>query len=249
MSRVNLIGLRFGKLEVIAFVEMRGNYRSYWKCQCDCGERTVVRCDSLRSGQSRSCGCLQKAQVAERSFKHGAARNGQEAPEYKVWAGMISRCTNPNAHAFMEYGGRGIAVCDRWLHSFEAFLADMGQRPPRTTLDRIDNDRGYEPGNCRWATPEEQQSNRRNNRVLTLNGVTRSLAEWSRVTGIGEMALWCRLKRGWNEEMVLTTPLHKRMLVRCCLCERLCRKTTAHLHQRKWIGEECCWDERLRSSE
>jgi hypothetical protein len=120
---------------------------------------------------------------------------------------MRTRCTNPNVPNYKDYGGRGIAVCERW-RSFEAFLADMGPRPGLGySIERINNDGDYEPGNCRWADRAQQSNNRRNNRLLTWNGETKTLAEWSRTTGLDYAALLARLNRGWSVERALSTPM------------------------------------------
>jgi hypothetical protein len=115
---------------------------------------------NLRSGDVRSCGCLQREIIARRNRTHGHSVRGAETPTYRSWKAMHTRCTNPNPSTWAHYGGRGIEICERW-RSFESFLEDMGERPEGTSIDRIDVDGNYEPGNCRWATPTEQRANRR----------------------------------------------------------------------------------------
>lgn len=128
-----------------------------WRCACDCGAALVVKKAYLISGDTASCGCLRREKAAALKKSHGKAHSGST---YDIWVLMRQRCNNPNANGFRYYGGRGIAVCQRW-DSFEAFLHDMGERPPGLTLDRINPDGNYEPGNCRWATWETQNRNKR----------------------------------------------------------------------------------------
>jgi hypothetical protein len=141
-------------------------------------------------------------------MKHGNAVNGARTAEYRAWESMRRRCESPVNRMFRHYGGRGIAVCQEWRASFERFLADVGPRPGEGySLDRIDTDGDYRPGNVRWADRLTQQRNRRNNVMLTLNGVTRCEAEWATLLGIGRWVLSRRLRRGWTVERALTTPL------------------------------------------
>jgi hypothetical protein len=128
-------------------------------------------------------------------------------PEYNSWRGMVERCESQNHPSYLRYGARGISVCPRWRASFSAFLADMGTRPPKTTLERIDNSKGYEPGNCCWADRKTQARNKRNNRLLTARGETKTLAEWSEVTGLNFATILTRIDRdGWEVEKALFTP-------------------------------------------
>lgn len=165
---INMIGLRFGRLMV---VERLPNYGSQalWRCLCDCGKEVQILGGQLRYRKYTSCGCAR----LERVTKHGHTRSTGgnrkiKSPEYLSWIGMKQRCTNPRAQSYRIYGGRGITVCDRWLYSFERFLADMGPRPEGTSLDRINKDGDYEPANCRWATAKEQAANRDNHTAQLL---------------------------------------------------------------------------------
>lgn len=202
-GRVDLTGQRFGRLVAVRSAGKNKHGQSLWECICDCGNVKVTTIGGLRSGDAKSCGCWASEKTSAKNWKHGACGT----PEHRAWNGMRSRCYDPNTEYYHRYGGRGIKVCDRWLESFLNFLEDMGPRPsPLHTLDRVDNNRNYEPGNCRWATWEEQQNNRRTTRLLTHDGRTMSVAQWSRATGISESGIISRIQAGWSLSDALTTP-------------------------------------------
>lgn len=147
----------------------------------------------------RSCGCLRSETSAAKAYKHGMSGS----PEWRVWAHIRQRCHNPTDAAFAHYGGRGIRVCDRWRESFDVFYEDMGPRPEGTTIDRIDNDGDYEPGNCRWAPKQTQVENRRVTKRLTIRGETKLLTEWASELGIPRYRIYERLARGATDEEAL----------------------------------------------
>lgn len=156
----DLTGQRFAMLVVSEFAGAVVTTRSFrrWLCRCDCGSEVVVRAQSLLSGNTKSCGC----QHAQGKVVHGHARAKHHEPEYAIWTAMKNRCGNPSDKAWKNYGGRGIRVCERWRNSYLAFISDVGRRPsPELSIDRINNDGNYEPGNVRWATREQQQANKR----------------------------------------------------------------------------------------
>jgi hypothetical protein len=151
---IDLTKRRFGRFIVFRRVENDKNGNLYWLCKCDCGQEKVVGGNDLKSGGTKSCGCLR------RQTMHGHKKRGKITGTYISWRRMIQRCTNPNDKDYHYYGGRGITVYKRWLR-FENFLKDMGERPEGYTIDRINNNKGYYKLNCRWATRSEQQKNKR----------------------------------------------------------------------------------------
>jgi hypothetical protein len=156
--RVDIAGLHFGQLTAVEPTSIREHGSVVWRCVCDCGREAFIGAGRLRSELVRSCGCTR---AAGHHFKHGHARKGRETLTFRSWTSMLQRCLNPNSDNYRWYGGRGITICLEWIDSFDAFLADMGERPTGMTLDRINPDGNYEPGNVRWATPKEQARNRR----------------------------------------------------------------------------------------
>ena len=161
----NIAGQRFGRLLVIGFSGTSWRHEAMWLCVCDCGTVLVIGGIGLRSRKTKSCGCLRRevltATILKATAKHGHTRNYAQTSEYRAWRDAKSRCFNPKTIGYQNYGGRGITMCDRWRDNFEFFLADVGPRPHGLTLDRINNDGNYEPGNCRWATRKEQRKNQR----------------------------------------------------------------------------------------
>jgi hypothetical protein len=162
---VDLTGRTFVRLTVLRRSERVSGARRkpMWSCRCQCGTVLDVIGDNLRSGCSKSCGCLDRQKALQRFTKHGAARVDLKTVEYQTWKRMKQRCLNPNNPKYHRYGGRGIQVCQEWVNDFPRFLADMGQRPKGCSIDRINNDGNYEPSNCRWATIDQQAANKSRN--------------------------------------------------------------------------------------
>ena len=214
MKAIDITGKRFGRLTVIdrAFTE---SSRAHWNCLCDCGSTSVVCGKDLRSGNTKSCGCW-RVDNGKARRTHGFQSNEFATIEhrrfYKVWMTMHWRCRSTRASNYNRYGGRGICVSQDW-HKFESFKRDMWPRPtPRHQIDRIDNSKGYEKGNCRWVLPKENSRNRRNNFVIEYGGKSMTLAELSESTGIPSPTLRARIIRlGWSVERATTTPVTKRI--------------------------------------
>lgn len=189
-------GNPYGKLTVLSYAgsNVKALKGAYWNCLCECGGETVVCGRALRSGTIASCGCTKRA-----------ARGLSESAEYRVWHGMKRRCYDVRRRDYKYYGGRNVTVCDRWRESFVNFLDDMGLKPfAEATLERVDNNAGYEKSNCKWATWEEQKQNTRNVRKLTHNGETMSIGAWASKLGIDRSTLRLRLDKGWPMEEVFS---------------------------------------------
>lgn len=199
--KLNLTTRQFGKLTVIEWAGS-WNQANYWVCQCECGNPdynpVIAFTGSLTSGNTTSCGCTIR--------KH----NMSKTRIYHIWINIIRRCTDPSNGSYHNYGGRGITVCERWLE-FDNFYADMGDRPERHTLDRLDNNAGYSPDNCAWRTYKEQANNTRNNLLVTWEGETKTPAQWAediRLSSIGicSSLLRHRIAKSWSIEEAMTTP-------------------------------------------
>lgn len=197
----HLEGQRFNKLIAIeraGFREGKKCRKTLWRCRCDCGNEAVVAQVDLIAGATKSCGCI--------IGKHKRTHGGTGTPEFRIWSSMHRRCNDPAHPSYADYGGRGIQVCQKWK-DFAAFRDDMGPRPtPNHQIERVDNNEGYGPDNCVWATRIAQSNNRRSSRRLTLNGETLTMAQWERRQGLKPGAIFRRLQQGWSPEDAITRP-------------------------------------------
>lgn len=184
-----IAGHKYGRWTVIEKLKIISKWKeSLHLCECECGVQRVVLSRALKNGRSKSCGCSK--------VKHGKARSGVA----NSWYLMVARCTNPNNPNYVEYGGRGITICDRWM-DINNFIADMGERPPKATIDRIDVNGPYSPENCRWASRKQQCNNNRRNRQVTYNGKQLTIGELADLTGKNYFTLYSRIvKYKWTIE-------------------------------------------------
>ena len=195
----DLTGHTFGRLTVLGYLGRVGA-NNQWDCACSCGNRSQGSGGNLNSGHTQSCGCWHREKTSEVSRTHGRSKSA----EYRIWAGMKKRCFDPKTRNFHRYGGRGISVCERWKSSFEAFILDMGPRPSGShSIDRIDNNGNYEPGNCRWATDKEQANNTSTNVLLTINDATKPLSVWAEEFGLARSVVVSRLVNGDTGEALI----------------------------------------------
>jgi hypothetical protein len=208
MKALNLTGMRFGRLMVIHREKNIGE-KTAWLCLCDCGTNVIVQSTSLTSGNTKSCGCLQKdisREIGSRLLtKHGGFRKNPRL--YKIWKHIIERCNDKNFKYYKNYGGRGITICSNWMHfdNFYQWAISNGYLD-NLTIDRINVNGNYEPGNCRWATRKTQSRNKRSNKSITFNGVTKNYAEWDECLGFPIGTIRTRKFRGWSDDRAITTP-------------------------------------------
>lgn len=199
-------GYKWGRWTVISYAGRNAKKHLLWLCRCECGTEKKLTSNAISGQDAMSCGCIKVEVLAIRNTKHGLSKT----PEYGIWSAIRVRCSNPyNPETRKNYADRGIAVCARWTgeDGFAHFIADMGKRPSgKYSIERRDNDAGYNPENCYWATRIEQARNKRNNRLLTFNGETITAPEWADRLGIKLCTLHMRLHRGWSVEDTLSLP-------------------------------------------
>lgn len=203
----DLTGKQFSRLTVIERMKNHKYGMAQWLCKCECGNLIVVTTSNLKSENTKSCGCARIETIREARKQHGQTHTRL----YRIWIDMKRRCGNPSREYYKYYGAEGKFVCEEWLHDFQAFYdwAMANGYSADLTLDRINGTKEYSPDNCRWATQKVQQNNRRNNRLITYNGKTQTIAQWAGETNMDRSTLRRRLIRGWSVEKTLTTPTRK----------------------------------------
>ena len=198
-KKEDLTGLKFNRLTVIKWSRKRG-HKNLWQCKCDCGNVSDVEVGALKSGKTISCGCYSKERISKATILRNTKHNLSKSRIYRIWFDMVRRCTDDRRPKYKDYGGRGILVADEWL-DFENFLKDIGMPENESlSLDRIDNNKGYNKINCRWADIKTQANNRRNNSIHIINGETLTMSQISEKFNIRYTTLRSRLYRGWKIE-------------------------------------------------
>lgn len=203
MKLKNISGMSFGRLLVLKYIPGSKGVRLKWECLCDCGNTTIVFASNLLGGKTRSCGCFMDECAKAGKVRHGYSKR----KEYKAWLSIKERCYNSKNKCYNHYGGRGINMHNAWKESFVEFFAYIGEAPSsHHSIDRIDNNGNYEPGNVRWATQREQVRNTRRNHILEAFGKRQCLSDWAKDIGISARNLYIRLNKGWDVERALSTP-------------------------------------------
>lgn len=202
-----LTGMTFNRWKVKERIEDANDQNTKWKCVCECGNESIVASGALKSGMSKSCGCYKNEQTSQRN--RAMATHGKTNTRlYRIWNNMKDRCLNSNSKDFVNYGGRGIRIHEDWINDFQVFYdwAMNNGYSYELSIDRMDNNGHYEPSNCRWTTMEEQQNNTRNNCNITIDGITKTASEWSKISGIGSKTIIYRYKNNWDESKLLIKP-------------------------------------------
>ena len=203
-ARKECLGKKYGRLLVISFNEevtkSHNNKHIYYNCECDCGNKTIVTKEGLKSGNTKSCGCLQREFAKSAFITHGATVNRENPRLYRIWKNMKNRCNNPNGQDYKYYGGRGITVCSEWNYDYDTFKkwALSSGYENTLTIDRIDTDGNYEPSNCRWSTRKEQANNMRSNHIIVYNNKEYTMTEFAEEYNI----CYGYLKRALKEKTI-----------------------------------------------
>lgn len=203
----DMVGVRHGRLVGIKRLENDKRGSAIWLWQCDCGQQASIAGGAVRKGNTKSCGCLNKEMIQQVGYKN-RTHGMYGTRSYRSWSHMLGRCKNPTDSSFDNYGARGIKVCKRW-EKFENFINDMGECPPRLTIERINNEKGYYKDNCRWAPKKDQNRNTRANRIFTLGIEIMCLAELAERAGIRHETLQDRLDKGWMIERATSQPIRR----------------------------------------
>ena len=205
-EREDLTGEKFNKLTVIEPINKDKKYEYKWKCLCDCGNYCIVSSNSLKTGHTKSCGCLQGEHHHDSSHIEGKTRL------YRIWTNIKQRCLNPNKKEYNLYGQRGITICKEWKESYNSFKqwSLSNGYADNLSIDRIDVNGNYEPSNCRWTNAKTQANNTRTNKIITFNGETHTLSQWRDKMGFKRGVIEYRLQKGWSIEKTLTTPVKQR---------------------------------------
>ena len=193
---INEVGNTYGRLTVLSFSHMNADKKACFVCLCSCGKEMITSGKLLRSGNTKSCGCISHELISGLNRTHGDCSGGK-TKEYHTWRGIIGRCEDVNHKNYDLYGGRGIRVCKRWKN-YANFLSDMGRKKPGYTIERIDSNGDYKPSNCKWATMKQQNNNKRNNHILEHNGKKMTISQWSDEIGVKQITLLMRIRRGWS---------------------------------------------------
>lgn len=211
-NKLNLMNQRFGRLVVISEHKNKGK-KTQWVCICDCGQKCIVKTGQLRSMKTESCGCLRKENAVKNGKKMWTTHSMNKSPEHRSYHAMLARCYRKTHKSYYDYGGRGIKVCDRWRNSFENFFEDIGKRPSKKhSLGRIDNNSDYMPDNCKWETVIEQANNKRNNFIIEVDGIEKTLPEWCKTYNIDYHQVYTRIiNKGWTPKKALKTPIGFKM--------------------------------------
>lgn len=207
-----IIGKRFGRLVVIEYAGIDNHRCKVFRCRCDCGNETITRKSRIISGTAKSCGCLSSDTWRAMQYKHGYAAHDEYNRLYAIYSHMVDRCHNENNPSYHNYGGRGIFVCEEWRNDVDVFMdwANKNGYSEELSIDRIDNNKGYSPENCRWVDRITQANNKRNNIFLEHNGEKLTVAQWSRKTGIPAATLRARYHSGWSDSRIVTEPINIR---------------------------------------